>query len=207
MNETWPHRASLRRRRLLFQGLALGLLGPGLARATVTDTGLRWRLSGAQVLDAGRLHEVAEGRLHEGFELEARAVAAGADGLLPEARFGLSGQAFSPAQAMGAQLPGHWYLRGLWRLSPPEAQDLGPAAGRHQPGVLQGQFSATLTRNPWASPGDWQAELRMPSGRYVSINDSRSVQAMRAHGALSLNAAFDGELTLNLQTPLRGDIR
>lgn len=207
MNDTWPPRVSLRRRRLMLQGLALGLLGRGVAQAALPDASLRWQLGDARVLDAGRRHDLADGVLHEGFELEARAIAVGEHGLLPQARFSLGGQAFSPSRAMAGQEPGRWYLRGLWWLQPPDAPVSGATGARHQPGVLQGQFSAALASNPLASPTAWQAELRMPSGRYVSINDPRSVQAMRAHGALSLNAAFDGDLTLNLQTSLRSDIR
>jgi hypothetical protein len=208
MNDTGPQQASLRRRRLLCQGLALGLMGRGgAAWAGWGDTQLQWHLSEGQVLDAGRLHELAEGVLHEGFELSARALARHAGGLLPDARLVLGGQAFSPASASGGQQPGRWYLRGLWWLQSGEAQAAGATAGRHPPGALHGQFSAELASNPWADPAAWQAELRMPFGRYAPIDDPGAVQAMRAHGALNLNAALDGELSLNLQAPWRGEKR
>lgn len=197
-----PFHRSGSRRVLLKQALALGLGGSAAVRAAVAAN-QRWQLNGARVLDAGRSHELAEGLFHDGYQLEATATLLGT-GVLSQALFSLSGQAFSPAQTIGAQVAGRWYVRGLWTLTEPDAAGQVPAVGRHQPGALRGQFSAELPGNPLLSPMDWRAELRVPSGRYTPIDPSQAVQPIRGDGALTMNAALDGVLTLNLRTQLRG---
>jgi hypothetical protein len=57
MDQTWPRQAKLRRRQLLLQGMALGLMTRGVAWATTADGAMHWRLGEARVLAAGRPQE------------------------------------------------------------------------------------------------------------------------------------------------------
>lgn len=190
------------RRRWLARALALAASGSGLARAATDPGTLRWQLTDPQVLDAGRPHTLPEGQFHEGFQMLALATATGTAPLLDQARFRLSGQAFL---ATGGSGPALWQLRGQWTLSPVDIEADPAGSARHLPGVLRGQFSARCEANPYTHSVGWHAELRMPAGRYAPVGAPQAVQPVRGDGQLVLAAGLDGELSLNLRSPWRGD--
>jgi len=164
---------------------------------------MQWQLSEAQVIDRGRQQAVLEGVFHDGFKLQARALASGGS-VLAQGRFTLTLQAFSPARDAYGQKAGRWYVKGLWLIESLEAMNDGlPQGSRNRPGTLSGLVSADLARNPLTDASDWSAVARISSGRFSSVQTPQAVQSVRAEGSLTFNRDFEGALVLTLNQALR----
>jgi hypothetical protein len=160
---------------------------PG-GRARPAERTASWVIDRLDVVSEGHRRLLPEGRLVEGFTLqapvEAREGAPLGDGVLV-----VQLSAFSPANDLPRQPKGLWYVKGTWRLVAAGSQT--PASVRHAPDVLQGLVSAALPVDPTAGDGAFTLRARVAAGSH------RQVRA--GDGALTVNAERAAELVLTLR--------
>lgn len=195
-----PCPISPRRRQLSSASLPLPRLRAGLAalvtalltlpggRARSAERTASWVVGRLEVVSEGHRRQLSEGRLVEGYTLqapvEAREGAPLGDGVLV-----VQLSAFSPASDLPRQPKGLWYVKGAWRLVAAGSQT--PASVHHAPDVLQGFVSAALPVDPTAGRGAFTLRARIAPGSH------RQVRA--GDGALTVNNERAAELVLTLR--------
>lgn len=159
------------------------------AKPPIEDDVVVWQLTKARVVDQGRTETVSEGTLITGFIVEAKAKSRH-DNLIKDGTFRLELSAFSPRRDMPGQKAGRWYVQGKWVID----ANGNPASvkERHKQGTAQGSIDADLDFNPTAESRNWTGSAFLP----MSTADTRWA---KGEGVYSVNAAWDGDLFLELK--------
>lgn len=146
-----------------------------------------WELSKTQVVAPGEEVQMAEGLLIKGIALEAKAKTK--SGKLPDGVFELTFDAFQPAEDMGSQKAGWWYITGNWTITRHGVEK--DASKAHSPDSLGGHILTALPFNPMAEPKNWSARAAVPMSSIMG-------QWGKGEGSLTFNAASEGDLFLEL---------
>jgi hypothetical protein len=176
-------------------GMLLFVCTATASAAAIHNASMSWRLSDAQVVEAGETVILPNGTMSTGYTIEATAESTDSTfvtrGIL---RVNLT--AFTPKKDSHMQKAGIWYIRGKWLLSDIDAP---PSSNpRFTPGVIDGQLQVELPFNP-AEGGDWSATLRLPQTTMEPVSASEGRQPMRGTGILILDDKQGGVLTLDLK--------
>ena len=177
---------------VILLGLVLVLLvGSAAAKPPVTvNNQVIWELKKAVIVSTGTTQDTPEGVFIQGVVVEAMAKTKSGK-TIPEGTFRLSFDLFRPNMDMPGQKAGFWYVVGSWTISKKDAAPESLKA-RHSPDIVQGSIKAELTFNPLESPGNWSALASLPMSPAAE-------RWSRGKGSLSLNAAFTGDLYLDLE--------
>ena len=163
---------------------------------------LTWSVSEWRVVSRAAENAPENGKLSEGYTLEAKVVGGRGD-LIPEGTLRITLNTFSPAATSATQRKGRWYVRGTWVLADahaPDASQLKGAQRRRPPGGLVGRIQAELPFNPATSSKPWSGHLILPQTQFVSADMSGPPWPMRGEGALSLEPnRRGGSLSLQLR--------
>jgi len=176
--------------------LVAGLAGAEKAPGIVT-TLVSWQISNASVIDPGRTEIIKQGFFTSGYTVEATAT--GGDPL-PQGRFEMVLEAFSPNRDMPGQRAGYWYVKGTWAIVDPNASPEAKKA-RHSPAVVEGTLLAELPFNPATTPGTLTATIRL-----LSLTGGRW---NRSSGTFTGNEKFEGtiDVTLDLWPDMKSERR
>ena len=172
--------------------LLLILTGPSQGQqAGQPGRQISWQITAAKVLNPGTTATGTQGIVTNGYEIEAEAGSEDEAAPIRKGIFHLTLSIFSPGQDRPGQKAGLWYLRGNWSLAdknlPPQA-----AKARHSRGVIKGELTGELPFNPALSPGNVNAQVRVPM----------SPQAGgwgKGKGTFKGNEKFAGQLDLSME--------
>jgi len=157
-----------------------------------------WKLSNLSSGSQGQVIYIKEGTLTRQYELQADAEStSGASDIPSKARFHLTMDVFSPAQDMGMQKKGKYYVQGLWELTGEE--DPQQSVEGALTGTIQGRVQAELTFDPTTEDRDWKGIVQIPMSRVRSDSGKPGVRPMRGGGELAFVANDGGSLALDMK--------
>lgn len=182
----------------------VGLSGAGatqpddISKSTgFTHTQALWSLSNVRMAEPGELLEIAEGTFVRQYVIEAEA-GTNQPGMAAEADFRLAMDVFAPAEDMGSQKAGHWYVNGRWTLEP---RAVKAEAGK--PGALTGKMSgyvqADLPFDPTVTEGAWKGVVRIPMTRVRADGGQPGIRPVRGEGELEFDDADAGLLSFDVK--------
>ena len=148
-----------------------------------------WNLSKIEIVDQGTLVEIPEGIYYQGYTIEAKAKAKGGN-IVPEGKFRLTMDVFSPYEDMPNQKAGFWYVQGGWTITKGNAPE-NELKVKHNPHKAEGILVAELAYNPIESASNW-------TGRAVMQMGLAAGQWSRGDGTLTFNENIGADLFLNL---------
>jgi hypothetical protein len=144
-----------------------------------------WQIGKLEVISRGRVKQMREGRLVDGYTLKAparaRPGAPAGDGTLV-----VTLGSFSPVKDLPHQPTGFHYVKGTWRLLP-EGVTSVPAKHARATELLSGHVTAALPRDPTEGKGGFTLRMRLTrAAAGVKLGD----------GTLTVDDALGAELTL-----------
>lgn len=149
-----------------------------------------WDLSKTEVIDPGTVVEMQEGIFVQGIILEGKAKSKGGN-VIPEGKFHLQMDAFSPYENMEGQKAGFWYVNGKWTITKNNA-DPAELKIKHNPSTAEGALIAELPFNPATGVGNW-------TGKAVLQMALAAGQWSRGEGTLTFRENLEGDLFLPLE--------
>ena len=157
-----------------------------------------WQLSNLQTSSQGQTVYVREGALTRQYELQADATPSASSTDAPaKGRFRLVMDVFSPANDMGGQKKGKFYVQGRWTLT--GADDPQASADGAFTGDIQGRVQAELTFDPTTENRDWKGTVQIPMTRIRSNGGRPGMRPMRGGGELAIAGEDGGTLALDLK--------
>jgi hypothetical protein len=148
-----------------------------------------WQLTDANVLKEGKTVNTDNGKLTDGYLVEATATAVG-EAPVPEGFFQLTCSAFQPKKEMPGQEPSVWYIQGIWTITDKNVDDENLKL-RHSKAKVKGIFSAELPFNPITGSGSVEARVKWP----LTLIGNHWAQG---DGIFNGNAMFEGQIDLTL---------
>lgn len=158
----------------------------------------RWQLKNLRTTSQGQVTYPKEGTLKRQYELQADAEStSGPTGVPAKARFRLIMDVFSPANDMGGQKKGKYYIQGRWDLL--GEGDVQPSADGVLTGKIRGRLQAELAFDPTSENHDWKGIVQIPMFRVRSNDGKPGVRRMRGGGELTFTASDGGTLAFDLK--------
>ena len=172
--------------------IAVALLVPTVgAKKSVTNQDMViWELTKTEVVDPGILQNASEGYYLTGYTIEAKAKSKGGN-VIPDGKFRLTMEIFSPNEDMGSQRKGFWYVTGTWTIVKKNV-DPEMLTVKHNPGKAEGMLFAELPFNPAEGVGNWTGKAILPMA-LAAGNWSRG------DGTLTFGENMEGDLFLPLE--------
>lgn len=172
------------------------VVGTDDGSAKFANTRGAWQLKNLHLAVPGQVMDGEQGRLirQSIFEGDAESTVAG---MPARARFRMAIDVFAPAQDMGKQKKGKYYVQGVWII---ETDGTATSTGAGAlTGSVEGRLSATLDFDPIADKRDWTASVHIPLTRVRSDGMQPGVRPVRGGGALAFAAGDAGTLSVDLK--------
>jgi hypothetical protein len=164
--------------------------------ASFTNARTSWQLKNLRLAAPGKVMAGEQGTLTRQSILEGDAEST-TTGVPARARFRMAIDVFTPAQDMGKQKKGKYYVQGVWII---ETDGTATSAGAGAlTGSVEGRLSATLDFDPVADKRDWTANVHIPLTRVRSDGVRPGVRPVRGGGELAFAAGNAGTLSVDLK--------